>query len=213
MQKTNNETETSPVTSNEFPVLHQEDVLPPMMQTKQNTADSASPNINSGSGAPTNDTIRDTTIPATVTSSSKKKIVIGKVISTILGLLLLVGLAGAGIYMVQQNQSNKDQVKKVPAAPTAQCQNIKAYSPTWVLLSSTQLSALTTGSKVNLCATGYATEGSFDKAIFTINNVVQSETTLVRPTSNDFCQPYTIPAETTTFNITAQIHHITLGWK
>lgn len=103
-----------------------------------------------------------------------------------------------------------------PTAPpsiTAQCQNIKAYSPTWEVLSTTQLSALTTGSQVNFCVVGSASSGLFDKAKFTINGVVQAETTTVRPTSTDFCQLYTIPASTTTFNVTAQINHVTLGWK
>lgn len=98
-------------------------------------------------------------------------------------------------------------------APTAQCQNIKAYSPTWALLTTTQLSALTVGSQVNFCVTGSATSESFDRAKFTINGVVQAETTTIRPGSTDFCQSYVIPAGVTTFNVTAQIHHITLGWK
>ena len=97
--------------------------------------------------------------------------------------------------------------------PTASCQNVKAYSPTWTLLTSTQLSSLATGSQVNFCVAGVATGGSFDKAKFTINSAVQAETTTVRPGSTDFCQLYTIPAGTTTFNVTAQIHHATLDWK
>lgn len=96
---------------------------------------------------------------------------------------------------------------------TASCQNIKAYSEAWVLLTTTQLSALETGDIVNFCATGVASSGLFDKAKFTINAVVQAETTLVRPSSTDFCQTYTIPTGTTTFNVTALIHHATLGWK
>ena len=100
-----------------------------------------------------------------------------------------------------------------PPAITAQCQNVKAYSPTWTLLTTTQLSQLETGDSVNFCVTGVATGGSFDRARFTINGVLQPETTAVRPTSTDFCQLYTIPATTTTFNITAQIHHVSLGWK
>ena len=100
-----------------------------------------------------------------------------------------------------------------PPSITAQCQNIKAYSPTWALLTNTQLSALTTGSQVNFCVTGSASSGAFDKAKLTINTVVQAETTTVRPGSTDFCQLYNIPIGATTFNVTAQIHHVTLGWK
>ncbi len=103
-----------------------------------------------------------------------------------------------------------------PTAPpsiTAQCQNIKAYSPTWALLTNAQLSVLTTGSQVNFCVAGVASAETFDRARLTINGVLQAETTTIRPSSTDFCQLYTIPAGTTTFNVTAQIHHLTLGWK
>lgn len=96
---------------------------------------------------------------------------------------------------------------------TAQCTNLKAYNESWVLLTTANLSALKTGNKVNFCATGSASSGSFTKAKFTINGVVQAETTTIRPGSTDFCQEYTIPANTTTFNVTAQIYHATLGWK
>jgi len=329
------------------PIIFSEDALPPMPDL--NTT-------NSGSAAPADDII----MPVITTSSTpKKKFAGGKIIATILGLFLLVGGVGAGVYLVQQNQNinekawtkescesqdailcphpdykatfeagriNKEglleecycayiggggggggsggnptsgtcpngnpfnnqcviiycpngdtdgkngceipdtnawygprhtcgtktfganecgQVDPVddngvycqlsgwkydiklsscsgpwpptvpPTAPaiTAVCQNIKAYSPTWTLLTNNQLSALTTGSQVNFCVAGSATGGSFNKAKFTINGAVQPETTTVRPTSTDFCQLYTIPAATNTFNVTAQINHVTLGWK
>ncbi len=98
-------------------------------------------------------------------------------------------------------------------APTAQCQNVKAYSSTFTALTSAQLAALAPNTVVNFCVTGSTTAGIFDKAKFTINSVAQSETTTKRPASQDFCQSYTIPATTKTFNISAQIHHATLGWK
>lgn len=101
----------------------------------------------------------------------------------------------------------------VPPIITAQCQNIKAYTSAWVLLTTTQLSVLTAGNTVNFCVTGSASSGLFDKAKLTINGIAQAETTTVRPGGTDFCQNYTIPAATTTFNVTAQIHHVTLGWK
>lgn len=111
------------------------------------------------------------------------------------------------------SEETPDVATVIPTTPTAQCQNIKAYSPTWTLLTNTQLSALTVGSQVNFCATGSASEGNFDRAKFTINGTAQAETTTVRPGSTDFCQLYTIPAATTAFNVSAQIHHVTLGWK
>jgi hypothetical protein len=112
-------------------------------------------------------------------------------------------------------QPNDEQPQPTPTAPaiTAQCQNVKAYSPTWILLTTTQLSQLDTGDTVNFCVTGVATGGSFDRARFTINGVLQPETITERPGSTDFCQLYTIPAAATTFNVSAQINHVTLGWK
>ncbi|HTK03290.1 MAG TPA: hypothetical protein VL401_00780 [Alphaproteobacteria bacterium] len=96
---------------------------------------------------------------------------------------------------------------------TASCQNVKAYNTSWVLLTTAQLKDLDPGNHVNFCVTGSATGGSFDKAKFTINGVAQPETTIKRPGNEDFCDNYIIPANVTTFNITAQIHHATLGWK
>lgn len=102
-----------------------------------------------------------------------------------------------------------------PTVPpiTAQCRGIVAYTENWTALSGSQLSQLKAGNKVNFCVTGAATGGSFDKARFTINTVLQPETSTKRPSSEDYCQLYTIPATVSVFNVTAQIHHITLGWK
>lgn len=106
-----------------------------------------------------------------------------------------------------------------PITPSARCQNIKAYSSTWTLLTNAQLSALKPKDKVNFCVTGTASVGVFDKAKFTINGVVQPETTSTMPGTTDFCQAYAIPEPmggapyVTEFTITAQIHHTTLGWK
>ncbi|MFZ3301717.1 MAG: hypothetical protein WA152_03330 [Microgenomates group bacterium] len=96
---------------------------------------------------------------------------------------------------------------------TASCQDVKAYSSTWTLLTDAQLSQLEVGDSVNFCVTGVATGGSFNKARFTINNIAQAETTTIRPSSTDFCQSYVIPAAVANFNIKAQINHVTLGWK
>ena len=97
--------------------------------------------------------------------------------------------------------------------PTAICSGLKAYDSGWTELSSAQLSGLKAGNNINFCVAGTASSGSFDMGRFTINGVVQAQTTTKRPSSNDFCQAYTIPAGVTTFNITAQIHHVTLGWE
>lgn len=96
---------------------------------------------------------------------------------------------------------------------TASCTNVKAYNTSWAVLSAAQLAALTPGTHINFCVTGTASGGSFDKAKFTINGAVQAETTTKRPGNQDFCQNYAIPTGVSTFDVTAQIHHTTLGWK
>lgn len=126
------------------------------------------------------------------------------------------------LQSLAQYQPNAKQVcyTSKPACQTdngllnsASCQNIKAYGFSWTQLTSSELSSLKTGNSVIFCATGSASSGSFDKARFTINNNQLAETTLVRPSSSDFCQQYTIPNGTTSFKVTAQLHHATLGWK
>ena len=112
-----------------------------------------------------------------------------------------------------------------PTTPpvTAQCLDVKAYTEAWALVSTAQLSQLKIGNKVNFCVTGSATQGSFDKAKFTINSTTFPETTTARPGSaNEFCQLYTIGEPDTTagaagadpnsIGVSAQIHHPTLGW-
>lgn len=307
-------------TTNTPPIIFTEDVLPPMpnlntssttqgdpVQTNNITPPSTnvvepkidvttpSPiNTNVGSAAPADDVITDTVMPAVVTSSPKKKFAGGKVIATILGLFLLVGGIGAGVFLTQQNQNINEKaspivpppeyvppplnapqadhtldtttdtylgVENVTANPTipstqeircsgricqvyevgtnirvggefrvvgensssndttttvtetASCQNIKPYTEAWALISTADLSKLNAGDTINFCVTGIKSSGSFDKAKFTINGVLQAETTTTRPGGSDFCQQYVIPASTTTFNVTAQIHHVSLGWK
>ncbi len=89
---------------------------------------------------------------------------------------------------------------------TAQCTNIKAYDTNWNLLTPTQLSALTSGSKVRFTVMGTTTSGNFDKARFTINGTQTPEVTTLKPGTAEFYYEYTVPAGTTTFSVTAQIH-------
>ena len=111
--------------------------------------------------------------------------------------------------------------------PGASCQSVKAYTSssstsTWTLLTSSDLSALTGGTVINFCVAGTADTGSFDKAQFTITYftggedgvaTVMPETTTKRPSSEDFCQSFTIPLNANCIIATAKIHHTTLGWK
>ena len=99
-----------------------------------------------------------------------------------------------------------------PPTSTAYCSTVSTYSSSWELISPSNRSSLTEGDVVYLCVSGYASSGSYDKARFIINGSLQEETTLQRSGSSDFCQSYTIPGGTTTFNISGQVHHSTLGW-
>ena len=96
-----------------------------------------------------------------------------------------------------------------PAAPS--CIAVKAYSDAWSALTGTQLSALTAGDIVNFCVSGNAS-GTFDKAQFMINGNLAPETQTKRPSSNDFCQSYTILSTDTTVSVRAKIHSTTSGW-
>lgn len=93
----------------------------------------------------------------------------------------------------------------------AACTSVKAYDATWNLLTSTQLSALTAGDVIGFTVSGTPAD-QIDKAKFTINGVVGSEITTKKPGTNEYYTEYTIPAGVTSFTVTAQIHHLTLGW-
>ncbi len=99
------------------------------------------------------------------------------------------------------------------ATPTAPyCAVINTYSEDWTLLSTTDRASLTAGTAINFCVAGAAPSGTFDMARFTINGNLQPDTTALRPESTDICQSFTIPENTETFTVSAQIHHSTLGW-
>lgn len=97
---------------------------------------------------------------------------------------------------------------------TASCQGLTTYSSTWNLLSTSQLSGLKAGDKINFCALGTASAGTFDMARFTINGTVMASTSTKGQgaAASAYCQNYSIPQNTTTFNISAEVHHVTLGW-
>jgi hypothetical protein len=88
---------------------------------------------------------------------------------------------------------------------------IKAYDDTWTALTDTQLSTLTVGDVVNFCISG-STNGTYDKAQFMINTILETETTTKRAGSDDFCQSYTILSTDTTINVKAKIHDTVSGW-
>lgn len=110
-----------------------------------------------------------------------------------------------------------------PPTITASCQNLKAYRTTGELktpMTQTELAALRSGDIINLCVKGIKSGGSFDKVRFTINGVLQAEQPMNdrigSTVEGEFCSPYTIPQTlpaNKTFTFTAEMHHVTLGWK
>ena len=125
-----------------------------------------------------------------------------------------VGCGTGGTGCTGDNCGSSNTPTPTPPGTTAACENINAYDSSWAALTPTQLSALAVGTSVNFCAVGSASSGSFDMARFTINGVLQANTTTKGSGAavNDYCQSYTIPASVTTFNIKAELHHTTLGW-
>ncbi len=95
---------------------------------------------------------------------------------------------------------------------TATCGEVKAYDTNWKLLSSDDLKKLKSGAIVRFAVSGTASSGTFDKARFTINGTQRPEVSTKKPGSDEFYDEYTIPTGTTTFTVTAQVHHDTLGW-
>jgi len=98
-----------------------------------------------------------------------------------------------------------------PTPQPPMCSATKAYDTNWNLLTGAQLSALSAGSVIRFTISGIPAD-QIDKARFTINGVLKTETTNKKPGTNEYYIEYTIPAGVYSFTITAQIHHLTLGW-
>lgn len=101
----------------------------------------------------------------------------------------------------------------LPPQVSAQCSAVTAYDTNWNVLNAQTLSQLDPGKTIYLTVSGTSTSGSFDRARFTVNGVLRPETTNTKPgASNIFYDSYTIPAGATTFTVSAQVHHTSLGW-
>jgi hypothetical protein len=100
----------------------------------------------------------------------------------------------------------------VPSGVTASCGAVEAYDTNWNKLANSELSQLQTGDIVRFTVKGTTTNGSFDKAKFTINGTALSETLSKKPGTDIFYSEYTIPTGVLSFNVTAQVHHTSLGW-
>ena len=100
----------------------------------------------------------------------------------------------------------------LPPGVAAACGDVQAYDTNWNLLSSAQLAQLKSGDTVRFAVAGTTNSGTFDKARFTINGILQPETSTKKPASDSFYMEYTVPTGTLNFTVTAQVHHSTLGW-
>lgn len=94
----------------------------------------------------------------------------------------------------------------------AQCVSTNIYTPAWTPVTIADFYNLPAGAQVYFCTQGTTNGLTFDKARFTINGVLRPEVTLQRPGGTDFCDLYTIPANTYSFTVQGEIHHTTLGW-
>lgn len=98
-----------------------------------------------------------------------------------------------------------------PTPTVPACSAVKAYDTNWNLLTEVQLSALSAGDIVRFTVSGTPAD-QIDKARFTINGVLGPEVTTKKPGTDEYYIEYTIPPLVTSFTVTAQIHHLTLGW-
>jgi hypothetical protein len=94
----------------------------------------------------------------------------------------------------------------------SQCLEIRAYDTNWTQLTVNDLTGLAAGDTVYFSVIGTASSGIIDQARFSINNGPWQVTTDKRTGTNEFYIQYTLPSGITTFTISAEIHHNTLGW-
>jgi len=100
----------------------------------------------------------------------------------------------------------------LPPGISAACGDVEAYDTNWNVLSSSQLAQLKSGDSVRFAVSGTTTSGSFDKARVIVNGTTLPETSAKKPGTDAFYSEYTIPSGLVNFTVTAQVHHITLGW-
>lgn len=140
---------------------------------------------------------------------------VGRLIFSGFGVFVLLGGLAAGTVLVQNQQLFNKKAASGP--PSTHCDSMNVYSESWVKLTDLQLTTLQPGSDIYFCAVGVVVGGSvFDAARFSVNGSAWGpDTKLTRPGSTnlyEFCEPYTVPAGITTFDIKAQMHELILGW-
>lgn len=95
---------------------------------------------------------------------------------------------------------------------SAQCLNIQAFDKNWALLTAADLTQLEEGDVVRFSVAGTTTQGTINRARFSINNATPVETTNLRPGTQEFYYEYTIPAGVTSFSVKAELFHGNAGW-
>lgn len=103
-----------------------------------------------------------------------------------------------------------------PTPPTttirAQCLSVAVYDTNWDRLSTNDIQTLQSGDTIRLAVSGDTTGGSIDKARFRVNGDLKPDTSQRRADTGEFYLEYTIPANTKSFSVNAQLHHSSLGW-
>lgn len=94
----------------------------------------------------------------------------------------------------------------------AVCNPITIYNYQWSAIPSSELSSLTSGTKVYFTVSGTANVGEIEKAMFIVNQTELPETTIKKAGTDEFYSLYTIPENVTNFNITAKLYHSEIGW-
>lgn len=93
------------------------------------------------------------------------------------------------------------------------CSAIKIYDTSWNLLSSSDLKNLSAGTVVRFAVSGAPSSGNtITKAKFTVNGTEMSEISQVKSGTTEFYDEYTIPDDTTEFNIDAKLYDSVYGW-
>jgi len=123
---------------------------------------------------------------------------------------LIVDCGGGFNCSGSNHGCNWDEEKCSPSSPIS-CSLIKVYNSYWQQVSEQNLSLLRPGDQVYLSVLGSG--AGIDKARFRINGGGWQETTKKKSGTEEFYINYTIPAGINSFNIEAEVHHPTQGWK
>lgn len=115
-------------------------------------------------------------------------------------------------WRVDGTEDCEDSGSREVDTVNAECSAVVAYDENWTALTPTALSELEDGDIVRFTVSGTATSGTFDMARFSVNGATAVEVTDQKPGTSEFYYEYTIPAGEDTFNVTAEVHHSTLGW-